>query len=52
MGSEMCIRDRYPVEIPENLSKKVLEKNNEEELITPVINPDEIASTISGKVNG
>ncbi len=47
-----CLTGEYPVEIPENLSKKVLEKNNEEELITPVINPDEIASTISGKVNG
>ena len=47
-----CLTGEYPVEIPENLSKKFLEKNNEEELITPVINPDEIASTISGKVNG
>ena len=50
--SSACLTGEYPVEIPENLSKKVLEKNNEEELITPVINPDEIASTISGKVNG
>ena len=51
-----CLTGEYPVEIPENLSKQVLEKNDDEQSITPLINPNEIPvggieSTIAGKAD-
>ena len=51
-----CLTGEYPVEIPDNLSKQVLEKNHDDESITPLISPNEIsageiASTISGKAD-
>jgi len=52
-----CLTGEYPVEIPDNLSKQVLEKNDDEQSIRPLINPNEIpvgeiASTIAGKADG
>ena len=51
-----CLTGEYPVEIPDNLSKQVLEINHDDESITPLINPNEIpsgevASTIAGKAD-
>lgn len=51
-----CLTGEYPVEIPDNLSKQVLEINHDDESITPLINPNEtpsgeVASTIAGKAD-
>ncbi len=51
-----CLTGKYPVEIPENLTKQVLEKKDDEQSIPPLIKPNEIpvgeiASTIAGKAD-